>query len=264
VQLLRHPLPSLTRGGFHDFWLGVDTVIAVAISYVPVASDYTRHARDVRGAFLSTFLGYSITQIACYLLGLITLVTVAHSDADKIFGSFIAVPLGAVAFAVLAAREVDQCFVDAYSTAVSVQNIRPRWDRRWIALVVGVLATVIGLGLDIRAYENFLVLLGSVFVPLLGVLIVDYYLVRRGRWDLGESSRLRWATLTPWVIGFVAYQLINPGYIEWWAAMWQHVDSALGFVPRSWMSASIFSFAVAAVVALPVGLFAERRAAAAR
>jgi putative hydroxymethylpyrimidine transporter CytX len=264
VQLLRHPLPSVTRGGFHDFWLGVDTVIAVAVSWVPVASDYTRHARTARGAFLTAFVGYSLTQIACYLLGLITLVTVAHSDADKIFGSFIAVPLGAVAFAVLAVREVDQSFVDAYSTAVSVQNIRPRWDRRWLALAVGAVATVIGLALDIRAYENFLVLLGSVFVPLLGVLVVDYYVVRRGRWDLSDSSRLRWATLAAWVLGFVAYQLVNPGYVQWWAGMWHHVDATLGFTPRSWMSASILSFVVAAAVALPLGLVAERRARAAR
>lgn len=264
VQLLRHPLPPLTRGGFHDFWLGVDTVIAVAVSWVPVASDYTRHARNARGAFLTAFVGYSVTQIACYLLGLITLVTVAHSDANKIFGSFIAVPLGAVAFAVLAAREVDQSFVDAYSTAVSVQNIRPQWDRRWLAVVVGAFSTVIGLALDIRAYENFLVLLGSVFVPLLGVLVVDYYLVRRGRWDLSESSRLRWSTLLPWLLGFVAYQLVNPGYIGWWASLWQHAGAAVHFAPRSWMSASILSFVVSAAFALPLGLIAERRSLAAR
>jgi purine-cytosine permease-like protein len=229
-----------------------------------VAADYTRHARSPRGAFLTAFVGYSITQIACYLLGLITLVTVAHSDADKIFGSFIAVPLGAVAFAVLAAREVDQSFVDAYSTAVSVQNIRPRWDRRILALIVGAGATLIGLALDIRAYQNFLFLLGSVFVPLLGVLVIDYYVVRRGRWDLSTTSRLRWSTLVPWALGIVAYQLINPGQLGWWTVGWQAIDRALGFTAQSWMSASILSFLVSAVLTLPLGLAAERRSCAPR
>lgn len=254
VQLLRNPLPSLGRGGWRDFWLAVDTVIGAAVSYVPVAADYSRHARSPRSAFVSTFVGYSVTQVACYALGLIMLVTVAHSDPDRIFGAIIAVPLGAVAFVLVAVREIDQSFVDTYSTAISVQNLRPRWDRRLLALGIGMIATIAALALNIYDYENFLLLLGSVFVPLLGVFVVDWYLVRRGRWDLSATARLRWATLVPWAVGFVAYQLVNPGYVSWWAAVWTHAQDALSFTPPHWLSASIVSFVVAAGVAWPLGL----------
>jgi hypothetical protein len=65
--------------------------------------------------------------------------------------------------------------------------------------------------------------------------------------------------LVPWLAGFVAYQLINPGSIGWWAAMWRHVQSGLHFVPTNWMSASILSFAVAALVTVPVGMVRRRR-----
>ena len=76
----------------------------------------------------------------------------------------------------LAVRELDQSFVDTYSTAVSVQNIRPRWDRRVLAVVIGTIATLLALALNIgNDYENFLILIGSLFVPLLGVLVVDYF-----------------------------------------------------------------------------------------
>jgi purine-cytosine permease-like protein len=231
------------------------------VSWVPVASDYSRHSRSVRDAVVGTFAGYSITQIACYALGLIALVTVAGGDPDKIFAAFIAVPLGTVAFAVLAVREVDQSFVDTYSTAVSVQNIRPRWDRRAVALVVGSIATVLALALDISEYENFLILIGSLFVPLLGVLVVDYFFISRRTWDLSESARTRWLMVVPWLAGFVAYQLINPGYLAGWAAFWQHVNDVLGFTPASWMIASILSFLVAAVVTVPVGLSERSRRA---
>ena len=64
--------------------------------------------------------------------------------------------------------------------------------------------------------------------------------------------------LVPWVVGFVVYQLINPGYVLWWQTMWAHIDDWLGFTPASWMSASMLSFVVAALVTLPVGLF-ERK-----
>jgi hypothetical protein len=62
----------------------------------------------------------------------------------------------------------------------------------------------------------------------------------------------------PWLLGFLAYQLVNPGYISWWVDAWTHVDSWLGFTPQTWMSASLLSFAVAAVATVPVGL-ARRR-----
>jgi len=59
--------------------------------------------------------------------------------------------------------------------------------------------------------------------------------------------------LLPWAAGFVTYQLINPGYISWWVSAWTRIAQAIGFTPAVWMSASICSFAVAAVVTLVVG-----------
>jgi putative hydroxymethylpyrimidine transporter CytX len=260
VQLLRNQLPGLgDNGGWDGFWIAVDTVIGVTVSWVPVASDYSRHSRSVRDTVIGTFVGYSLTQVACYGIGLIALVTVTKGDPGQIFGAFIAVPLGTLAFAVLAIRELDQSFVDTYSAAVSVQNVRPRWDRRAVALVVGTIATVLALALNISDYENFLILIGSVFVPLLGVMVVDYFVISRRRWNLAENAPTRWTMLVPWLAGFVAYQMINPGYIGWWATMWQHIDDALGFTKTSWMSASVLSFLVAAAVTLPVGLVSRRK-----
>jgi putative hydroxymethylpyrimidine transporter CytX len=261
VQLLRNPLPSFGHGTWHGFWIAVDTVIGVTVSWVPVAADYTRHSKSVRDTVIGTFVGYSLTQIGCYALGLIALVTVANGDADQIFGSFMAIPLGTLAFAVLAIREIDQSFVDTYSTAVSVQNLRPRWDRRVLAVVVGAFATVAALAFDVSDYENFLILIGSVFVPLLGVLAVDYFLISGRRWDLSESAPARWPMFVPWLLGFVAYQLVNPGFVGWWARGWVRVDGWLGFTPQTWMSASLISFAVAAVATVPVGLLRRRREA---
>jgi purine-cytosine permease-like protein len=260
IQLLRNPLPSLGHGSWNGFWIAVDIVIGVTVSWVPVASDYSRHSRSVSAAAVGTFVGYSLTQIACYAIGLIALVTVAKGDADRIFSAFIAVPVGTLAFAVLAVRELDQSFVDTYSSAVSVQNMRPRWDRRRLAVAIGTVATVAALTVSIDDYANFLVLIGSVFVPLLGVLVVDYWLISRRRWDLGERARPRPAMTLPWAAGFLAYQLVNPGYVTWWASAWRHVDSWLHFAPASWMSASLLSFAVAALVTVPVGLVSRRTA----
>jgi len=246
VQLLQHPLPPLTAGTWSGFSVGVDTTVAVAVSWVPMAADYARHSRSPRAAFTGTFLGYGLTQVACYGLGLLALVTVA-ADADHVFAAFIAVPLGGLAFMVLAVREVDQSFANVYSTTVSTQNLRPRWDRRLISVVIGVSITVLALAVNIYGYASFLSLIGSLFVPMFAVLVVDYFAFsgRRG-WDLTATSRPRWVMLAPWAAGFVTYQLIYPGQVSWWATAWGNLAHAVRFTAQPWMSASLLSFTVAA------------------
>ena len=59
--------------------------------------------------------------------------------------------------------------------------------------------------------------------------------------------------LVPWAVGFVTYQLINPGYISWWVSAWTWAGRQIGFTPASWMSASLCSFLVAAAATLLVG-----------
>jgi len=254
VQLLRHPLPAFTHGTWSGYWAATDTVVAVAISFVPLAADYTRHSRSTRATVAGSLAGYSVTQVLCYVIGLLALVTVAHGNANNIFAAFIALPAGSLGFAILAARELDQSFADVYSTAVSVQNLRPLWDRRVLAGLITALTTAGALWLNIADYENFLTLLGSVFVPMSAVLIVDYFaFAGRQRWNLSAAAPSRWLMLAPWAAGFVTYQLINPGYVSWWASAWTAFGRDIGFTPAGWMSASILSFCVAAVLTLLAG-----------
>jgi nucleobase:cation symporter-1, NCS1 family len=264
VQFLRNPLPSLTHGTWSGFWLAVDGVLAVSISWVPLAADYTRHSRSGAGAFSGTVIGYSITQIAYYVLGLLAFSTVVDGytgDNGPVFQAFIAVPLGWLPFAILVLRELDESFTNVYSTAVSVQNLRPLADRRALAVVIGTIATLGALVLHLgNDYQSFLGLIGSVFVPLSAVFVVDYFILgRAGAWNVSESAPSRWLMVLPWLLGFVVYQLINPGYLGWWSRAWGDVASWLHFTPASWMSASLLSFAVAALVTLPVGLLSRRR-----
>ncbi len=256
IQLIRHPLPAHPHGTWSGYWAATDTVVAVAISFAPLAADYTRHSRSARAAFAGALAGYSITQVLCYVIGLLALVTVARGNPADIFGAFIALPLGSLGFAILAARELDQSFADVYSTAVSMQNLRPLWDRRVLAGVITALTTAGALWLNIADYENFLTLLGSVFVPLSAVLITDYFAgylaTPRVRWDLSAAARSRWPMLLPWAAGFVVYQLINPGYVSWWASAWSKFGQDVGFTPAGWMSASILSFCTAGILTLLV------------
>ena len=251
-ELVRYRLPAFDHGTWSGYWAATDTVVAVAVSFAPLAADYTRHSRSERTAFWGTFVGYSVAQILCYVIGLLALVTVARNPSD-IYGAFIAVPLGSICFALLATRELDQSFANVYSTAVSIQNFRPLLDRRVLALSIASLATVLALWTNVGDYENFLVLIGSVFVPMSAVFIVDFFVLSHGHWNLSLRAPKHVAMLVPWSMGFITYQLINPGYISWWVSLWMNVGRLVDFRPASWMSASLCSFFVAGAVTLAGG-----------
>lgn len=123
-------------------------------------------------------------------------------------------------------------------------------DRRWLTAGIGVLVTAVATQINQLAtwYSNFLYLIGSVFVPLLAVLAVDYFLGRGRRqgWALTQDAPSRPLLLLPWVLGFATYQYLSPTPITTgWTAFWTRAQSLLHYTPGDWTSASLYSFLVA-------------------
>jgi nucleobase:cation symporter-1, NCS1 family len=262
--VVRQGLPGFSEGSWSGFWAAMDVVVALPVSWAPLAADYARHSRSARAAFGGAFLGYAAASAAYFALGLFALVTVvgAQTDPYSVVAALLAVPAGALALTILVVDEVDEAFANIYSTAMSAQNVLPRVDRRVLALTVGVIAILVALVVDVVAYETFLLLIGSVFVPLFAVAIADFFVVSKGVWDLSPTAPGRWSLALAWALGFVTYQLINPGAVSWWASFWTSVRDSLGFAPAAWMSASILSFVVAAVTTVLLGLVTRRRRSA--
>jgi putative hydroxymethylpyrimidine transporter CytX len=257
VQVLTEPLSPVTEGGAASFWNAVDIVIALPVSWFPLAADYSRHVRGARPAFIGAAGGYGAATIAFFVLGVLALAAYGAAGLDVI-DALLAVPLGAVAVLLLVVVEVDEAFANIYSTAVSSQNLAARLDRRVLAVAVGAVATMLALSFDIASYEPFLFLIGAVFVPLVGVFVVVYYLLPRGRWDVSDGAPARPLLLLAWAAGFVAYQLTLPtqffavgqGWTQWWTDRQQD----LGIDPANGLSASLVSLAVAGVLATLVSL----------
>ena len=78
-----------------------------------------------------------------------------------------------VALLALTVDETDEAFANVYSGAVSTQNLFPQIPQRALIVGASALATAGALAIDVRSYQRLLLLLGAVFVPLLGVLVAD-------------------------------------------------------------------------------------------
>lgn len=249
VAVLREPLPGLTDGSTAGFWTSLDIVIALPASWVPLAADYARHSRSPRAAAVGAGLGYGVATAVFFTVGVLALTAYRVEPGFGVIAALLALPLAAVALLVLVVDELDEAFANLYSTAVSVQNLRPGWDRRPLVVGVGALSTALALTVDVYGYEPFLFLLGAVFVPLTGTLLVAWVL-RRREWDTTAAAPARPELLLPWLAGFVAYQLTAPtlltGWASGWTTAWTDLQTTLG-VPTGW-SASLVSLTVAAVL----------------
>ncbi|PBC78798.1 putative hydroxymethylpyrimidine transporter CytX [Streptomyces sp. TLI_235] len=266
VQLARQGFPDPGAGNWDGFLSATDAIIAVSISFVPLAADYTRHARTPGSAYWGTFGGYSLAQVWCYVLGLIALLQ-SGGDSSKIFSSFTGVAAGWAFLLVLVIRETDQSFANVYSTAMSVHNLLPKVDRRLLTGGIGALVTLLALrvqeGEFNDTYASFLYLIGAVFVPLLAVLAVDYFFgAGRNGWNTGQDAPARWLMLLPWALGFATYQFLAPTAVAgWWTDFWQGLQSAVGFTPQPWTSASLFGFLVPALATWALTPLTARRPA---
>ncbi|WP_113701709.1 purine-cytosine permease family protein [Nonomuraea lactucae] len=263
VDFLSRAQPE-TGGSWAAFAPAVDYVIALSVSWVPLAADFARHSRSSAAAFTGVVGGYTLAQVACLGLGVYA-VAIAGSaavtaDGTAVFGPFVAAPLGALFFAVLVLREADQSFANVYSTTVSLQNLMPRVDRRIFSVAVGVLTVAIALVVDVFSYGAFLGVIGAVFVPMFAVLAVDYFVLGGSlRWDTREDAPARWSMLVPWVLGFAAYWLTtSTPTVERWDNMWKDVRDSIGFTREPWMNGALGAALVAALVTLAIGLVRRR------
>lgn len=257
VSVLLQPRQAIPQDAVLGFWPAVDLAVAGVVSFAPLAADYSRHSQTRKAAFWGSSLGYGLAAIAYYSLGVFA---VAHLGATDVIAALVALPVGAVALGILLTDEVDEAFANVYSTTMSIQNLFGSLDRRVVAVVVGVVATLLAGFLDFSQYQSFLFLIGSVFVPLFAVAAADFVFVSHQRWDVSASAKLRWAPLVAWAGGFVTYQMIYPGTVPGWSQLWLDLNAAIGFTPPSWLGSSVAAIAVSVLVMVVLGRLSRPRA----
>jgi nucleobase:cation symporter-1, NCS1 family len=249
-----------------SFWLAVDTVVAVTVSWAPLVADYTRFSRNRRSAFFGVGIGYLLPTLFQFGFGSI-LVLSRNVDPNRPELILIAIAGGGVAAALallaLTVDETDEAFANVYSAAVSTQNLFPRISQRALIVGASVLATGGALAIDMRSYQRFLLLLGAVFVPLLGVLVADWLLAgaHYTRRHVFEGPAFRPANIVAWLAGFLVYEwLYQPTDLGFWSRWVSHLPA-----PSYQVGASVPSFTVAFLLtAAAVWLGSSRAAARAR
>ena len=221
---LRPPAVAGGYSGPSSILLGLDLVVAMPVSWWPLVSDYNRFARTPRTSVVGTTLGYTAANFVFYLLGAallflgISVFGLSASDPAAFLAAIGLLGLSFVPLLVILVDETDNAFADVYSAAVSYQNLAPKRRQTVPVLVATLLGAVVAVFLLGQGeligggYENFLLLVGGLFVPLLGTVIADSFLVRRQAYRVEEfadaAPRWRWPAYASWLPGIALYFVI--------------------------------------------------------
>jgi NCS1 family nucleobase:cation symporter-1 len=218
--LAQHDLGALMHrpgNGEMSFGGAIDLVVAMPLSWLPLIADYTRFGRKAGETFRGTILGYGIANIWFYALGAVY--GLAAGGGDALLTTALAQAGGGLALLLVLIDEIDNAFADVHSAAVSTGTFWTRASVPLLSAAFGALCTLIALAVPMAKYQNFLLLIGSVFAPLFGVVLVDHFIVRKRRIEAealadtqgryGYSGGWHVSAFIAWAIGIAAYQAIN-------------------------------------------------------
>lgn len=189
-----------------SFFSALDLVIAMPISWLPLVADYNRFAKKSRSALWGTLIGFTMTNILFYfggvLLGTFDIIAIVVAIQAMFFGFLMLL---------LIVDEADNAFADVYSAAVSAQDIFAKISQKHLVVGFTALSAVLAMVVSIQEYEAFLLLIGAIFVPLFGVVLTDYYIVRKQKYteQMLYVRQNRLGIGAPAIIAWALGSLIN-------------------------------------------------------
>ncbi|MEM2933510.1 MAG: cytosine permease [Halobacteria archaeon] len=206
---------SYQGNGELSFAVALDIVIAMPLSWLPLAADYSRFSKEVKESAFGTWLGYFIVSSWMYAIGYCAVIATGNAD---IVPMMLALGFSTAALFIVLLSTFTTTFMDIYSTAISTLNILSKIGERKGILIYGIVGTLIALVFPVTQYEYFLLLLGSVFSPLFGIILFDYFIMRKKKLELEElykaSDSKYWYkngvnvfAIIAWLDGVITYQL---------------------------------------------------------
>ncbi|HTS00978.1 MAG TPA: cytosine permease [Thermoanaerobaculia bacterium] len=156
---------------------GLDVVIGYQVSWLLIFGDYPRYTRSPARATGAVFLGLALTSLWFLPLGFVA----ARAAGSTQPGAMLAAAgIGGLGAVLLALATLSTNFVNIYMSALAWKSLVPAAKDRASVWTIGVVGAVLSLFSGwLERYADFMLLLGGLLVPVGGVLLARYFLVRR-------------------------------------------------------------------------------------
>ena len=199
--IFRENTPSAPASDTISFGAAVELSVAMPLSWLPLISDYTREAAKPVRATVASAITYGIVSSWMYIIGMSAALFTGESDIADIM---MKAGLGIAGLLIIVFSTVTTTFLDAYSAGISSETLSTKLNGKRVAIVTAVFGILGSVFLPLYDITGFLYLIGSVFAPMIAILITDYFILKNDRsgFSFGISN------IFVWIIGFAVYQFL--------------------------------------------------------
>jgi NCS1 nucleoside transporter family len=238
------------------------------ISWVTWASDYSRFVpRSVSSAavFWYSYVGMFVPTVWLAILGATVASVTKDTDPAKMVSAVFGGVTSILVLLMVLHGPVATNILNVYSAALAALSMGLRLSRTVMALIAGVVGYLVTIYFVFqpsfaKAFDNWMISLLLWMSPWAGIVLADFFIVRRGRIDVDELYRepersaygdINWGAIVAFVVGLVAGWSVEDGL----------VPALQGPISTKLLSGADLSWLVGIVVAGGVYLAVGRRVA---
>jgi len=180
IACLRLPA-AVVRGpgaGTTHWIRGLDIVIAYQVSWILMFADYSRYTRSAPRGAVAVFLGLAITTLWFMPLGFMS----ARAAGSRHPGDMLeAVGLGSAGALLLTLGTVTTNFVNIYMSSLALKSLVPQVGERLSVWSTGLAGAALSLlsAAWLDQYTTFMLVLGGTLVPVGGIILAHFFILRR-------------------------------------------------------------------------------------
>ena len=209
---------SYTPAAAISIMVGLDIVASNAFAWGPMVCDYTRYAKSAGNAGWGTLWGSLAGAASFMFIGAVSAITTGSANPVDFL---LATGLGIPALLIIVLSSLTTNVINLYSASISFVNVFPKVEPWKIIIpagaVVGGIAIIPNL---IGHFITFLTIVGSIFIPLIAIMLVDFFMVKKQKVSAEEMLKddpssaywyrggFNWTALIVWFIGIILYNLL--------------------------------------------------------
>jgi NCS1 family nucleobase:cation symporter-1 len=193
---------------------GLDVVIGYQVSWLLMFADYSRYTRSARNGAIAVFSGLAFPALWLMPVGW-TLARVAGTEDPGAMLAAVGVHWWTAVLIALATLSTN--FVNIYLSSLAWRTLSPGSSSPRAIWTIGLIGTALGLISPawLTRFADLMVLLGSVLVPVGGVFLAHFVLLRRpvdvtAIYQVERLPAFASAGMAAWLSGFLVYRLAAP------------------------------------------------------
>lgn len=173
--------------------------------------DFARFSKNKKVAVSTTVIAFFIGNSLMFLFGAVGAMVTGNSDiADVMFSQGLVIP----AILVLGLNIWTTNDNAIYTAALGLSNIT-KLPKKHMVIIGGLIGTVGAIWLN-NNFTAFLTFLNSMLPPVGGIIIADYFFVKKRKYDTIEKTEFKninWVAIVSFLAGFIVANVVTVGVI---------------------------------------------------